>query len=168
MNIFEEQQTTNIDTNSITYCLEVKEVIEDLLRKLNIFFEEIEVFKGLSENGPKFIIKSEESGILIGYRGEHLKALSHIVRRIVVKKSGLAKFTIDINNYQEENIKKIRNIALSLAQKVQETGESLEMEPMSSYERMIVHSLFTPDSQVATESTGEKNQRRVVIKPKGN
>lgn len=163
MEPFFEEKT---ESDSIAECLEIKKTIEELLNKLSITFDEIEVFKGLSDNGPKFIIKSQDSGLLIGYRGEHLKALSHIVRRITVRNNTFSKFTIDINNYQEESIKKIRNTALTLAQKVVESGQSVELEPMSSYERMVVHSLFSPDSEVITESVGEKDQRRIVIKPR--
>jgi spoIIIJ-associated protein len=156
----------NDKANTIAYCLEVKQTIEELLSKMNVFFEEIEVFKGLSSSGPRFIIRSVESGLLIGPRGEHLKALNHLLRRIVQKRSDLARFTIDINNYREENIKKIINQALALARKVKSLQQSFEMEPMSSYERMMVHSLFSQDPEITTESIGEKDERRVVIKLK--
>ena len=49
---------------------------------------------------------------------------------------------------------------------VLESRKSVEMEPMSSYERMIIHTLFTADSGVVTESVGERNERRIVIKIK--
>ncbi len=152
--------------NTITYCLEVKKTIETLLVKMNIFFDEVEVFKGLSSSGPRFIIRSAESGLIIGPRGEHLRALNHILKRIVHKQSDLARFTVDINNYQEENIKRIRNQALALAREVRSLRQSIEMEPMSSYERMVVHTLFSQDPEITTESVGEKDERRVVIKLK--
>ena len=153
----------NDKENTATYYLEVKGVIETLLKKLNIAFDKVEV----SEFGPslpKFVIKSLDSSILIGHEGDHLKALNHIVRKIVFKKRGLAKFNIDINNYQEENAKKIRALATLLGKQVLESRKSVEIEPMSSYERMIIHTLFGPDSGVVTESVGERDQRRVVIK----
>jgi predicted RNA-binding protein Jag len=152
--------------NTITYCLEVKQAIETLLSKMNVLFEEIEVFKGLSSSGPRFIIRSPESGLLIGPKGEHLRAFNHILRKIIYKKNGLARFTVDINNYREENLKKIRNQALALAEKVKNLNQNLEMEPMSSYERMVIHSLFSQDPEITTESIGEKDERRVVIKIK--
>jgi spoIIIJ-associated protein len=160
----EEQQPDK--ANTITYCLEVKQAIEDILNRMDVIFEEIEVFKGLSSSGPRFIIKSRESGLLIGPKGEHLRALNHIIRKVVYKKSDLARFTIDINNYREESLKKIRNQALALAEKAKILNQSLEMEPMSSYERMIIHSLFSQDPSITTESIGEKDKRRVVIKIK--
>lgn len=153
-------------TYSIQYCLEIKKTIEDFLGKMDVLFEEVEVFKGLSDQGPKFIIKSRESGLLIGHKGENLRAFNHLVRKMVQKNSEVAKFTIDINNYQEENVKRIRNQAVALAQKVKSTGQSEEMEPMSAYERMLVHSLFAQDNEIGTESVGERGERRVVIKIK--
>ena len=153
-------------THSIQYCLEIKKTIETFLEKMDVLFEEVEVFKGLSESGPKFIIKSAESSLLIGHHGDNLRALNHLVRKIVYKKSGLAKFTVDINNYREEVVKRVRNQAISSAQKVKETKSPIEMEPMPAYERMVIHSLFSQDPEISTESIGEKDQRRVVIKLK--
>ena len=155
----------NEKENTVSYHLEIKGVIETLLKKLNIPFEKIEVLE-FESSLPKFVIKSGDSGILIGHEGDHLKAISHIVRKIVFKKRGLSRFSIDINNYQEENIKKIKDLAISLSKAVKESGESAEMPPMSSYERMIVHTLFPSDSDVVTESVGERNERRIVIKVK--
>lgn len=155
----------NNKINTLDYCFQVKNTIENFLKMMNVDFDDIEIFKGLSDNGPRFIIKSRESGILIGHRGENLKAINHITRKIILKNNGIAKFIIDINNYQEDNVKKIKNIALQIAQKVRDSKESIEMEPMSSYERMIVHSLFSLDSDIKTESVGERGQRRIVIKP---
>lgn len=154
--------------NTINYCLGVKEVIEELLNRMNVIYEEVEIFKGLSSTGPKFIIKTEDSGILIGHRGENLRALSHLSRRMVFKKNGLAKFTLDINNYQEESIKKIKNQVFNLADEVRRTKKTVELEPMSSYERMTIHSLFSTDPEIETESIGEKDQRRIILKPKTN
>lgn len=159
-------ETGEDKANTIGYCLEVKGVIEETLRKMGVIFDEIEVFKGLSSSGPKFIIKSSESSLLIGYHGDTLRSLNHLIRKIVFKNSGLAKFTVDINNYREEVLKRIRNQALSVAQKVKESKSVVEMEPMPAYERMIIHSLFSQDPEIATESVGEKDSRRVVIKPR--
>jgi len=162
----EQEKIDEEKANTISYCLEVKGIIEDTLRKMGVFFDEIEVFKGLSSSGPKFIIKSAESSLLIGHHGDNLRALNHLVRKIVYKKSGLAKFTVDINNYREEVVKRVRNQAISSAQKVKETKSPIEMEPMPAYERMVIHSLFSQDPEISTESIGEKDQRRVVIKLK--
>jgi len=153
----------NEKENIVSYHLEIKEVIETLLNKLSIEFDAVELLK-VEDLDPKFVIKSSDPGLLIGHKGDHFKALSHLARKIVFKKTGQSKFNIDINNYQEENAKKIRDLATLLSRQVLESRKSVEMEPMSSYERMIVHTLFGPDSGVVTESVGEKNDRRVVIK----
>ena len=155
----------NEKENIVSYHLEIKGVIETLLNKLSVAFDEVEILK-FEDLDPKFVIKSSDSGLLIGYKGEHFKALSHLARKIVFKKTGQSKFNIDINNYQEENAKKIRDVVILLSMQVLESRKSVEMEPMSSYERMIIHTLFTADSGVVTESVGERNERRIVIKIK--
>ncbi|WKZ26303.1 MAG: R3H domain-containing nucleic acid-binding protein [Candidatus Paceibacterota bacterium] len=152
---------------SLAYCLEVKGVIEEMLCRMRVDYDEIEVFKGLSDSGPKFVVKSQESGILIGHHGENLRAFSHLVRRIIFqRKNGVTRFTLDINNYQEESAKKIRNKVIFVADEVKKSKKPVELEPMSAYERMIIHSLFSSDPEIQTESIGEKSERRVVIRPK--
>jgi spoIIIJ-associated protein len=142
----------------------IKSKIEEILNGMSISFDEIEILKDDSGN-PRFLIKTKESGLLIGYKGEHFLALSHIIKRIVWKNSKEEiKFSIDINNYQEENLKSLKGKALTLAEKVKMSKSSLEMDPMPPYERMIIHSLFSSDPNITTESIGENKDRRIVLK----
>lgn len=143
---------------------DIKQKIEDTLNKMSVSFDEVEVLKDDSGN-PKFLIKTKESGLLIGYKGEHFLALNHLIKRMVWKNSkDEMKFSIDINNYQEENLKGLKSKALSLAEKVKSSKATLEMEPMSPYERMIIHALFSSDPNITTESVGENKDRRIVLK----
>jgi spoIIIJ-associated protein len=142
----------------------IKGIIEEILNKMCISFDEIEIQKDDSGN-PKFLIKTAESGLLIGSKGEHFLALSHIVKRMVWKNTkDEIRFSLDINNYQEENLRSLKSKAMSLAEKVKSSKGSLEMDPMSPYERMIIHALFSSDPNITTESIGENKDRRIVLK----
>ena len=147
----------------------IKAVIEDLLSKFSVDFE-LEIIKDEDIKATRFLIKTNEPNILIGYKGANLAALSHIVKRIVDKKINNKNkeensfFILDVNDYQENKIEEIKTSAHMLAERAKYFKSSVEMNPLPSYERMIVHSLFTGSMDFETQSQGEGSERRVVIR----
>lgn len=143
----------------------VKKIVEEFFDKMGIDHSEISVQPQKEET---FIVavKSEDSGILIGSQGEHLKALNFILRRITSSDEELReiRFLVDIGGYHEKRIEKIKYSAQISAERAKFLKEPVEMEPMSSYERMVVHSALQDDPEVTTESSGVGGGRRVVIK----
>ena len=93
-------------------------------------------------------------------------ALNHLMKRIVDKKEdeSLPSFLVDVNDYQKKRIDDIRARAHMLAERARYFKSSVEMDPMSSYERMIVHAEFTEVPDIKTESTGNGRDRRVVLR----
>ena len=75
-------------------------------------------------------------------------------------------FYIDVNDYQSNNINKIKREARDAAKKADLFKRDIEMSIVNSYERMIIHSTLADNDKVFTESTGEGEFRRVVVKPK--
>ena len=130
--------------------------------------ENIEVFlKELSKNileGQSYEIKrnkdmvevtinGENSGILIGYRGETLYALQTILSSVANK--GLENrvtIRLDIENYKAKREKTLMK-----------TGKSITLEPMQAYERKIIHSALQDNKRISTNSIGEEPRRRIVI-----
>jgi len=118
----------------------------------------------------QFIIKTQEAGILIGENGQHLVALTHLIKKLTeseFKKNNLGKiqFFLDVNDYQAKKIEELKNLARMNAQKVRYFKKEIELEPMNPYERRIIHSVLTEYPDIITESIGEDPDRRVVIKP---
>ncbi len=152
----------------------IKELIEDFLRKLCVDFNEISFIKDTEfRGGTRFLIKTNESGILIGSEGTTIYAINHLIKKMVWKKINSqtkeeerVDFFIDVNDYQGKNIEKIKAQALDLAEKVALFKRDVEMPPMSSYERMIAHSVLADNPNVSTESVGENGFRRLIIKTK--
>jgi len=149
-----------IDKNSI------KETIEALINAMGIKFDSIEINEDGITNRTIFVIKTPESGILIGDRGDNFQALTHIIKRIVCKgDEGLShQFAIDVNDYQSSMVEQIKVKAQMLANRVRDFKSDVEMEPMSSYERLVVHGALTDQPNIKTESVGLGRERRVVIK----
>ena len=145
---------------------EIKLLLVDLLGRMNIAVESIETVPSYLPTHITFLVKSSDSRLLIGTKGETLNALTYLVRKILAKKIGHedVKIIIDVNNYQEKNIKSLKDKAMILGERVKSYGISVEMEPMSPYERMIIHSVFENNPHVKTESHGEGVNRRVVLK----
>lgn len=145
----------------------IKKIIEDFLNKLTVEFDTVEMIE--SEVHPTLLIKTSDSGVLIGNNGESLRALNHLVKKIVEKKlSGEDKlqFLLDVNGYHEKKMETLKNQAKILAERARMFKSNVEMSPMNAYERMIIHATFSNDNDIETESEGEGKMRRVVLKYK--
>ncbi|MCH7882806.1 hypothetical protein IIA95_00065 [Patescibacteria group bacterium] len=116
-----------------------------------------------------FSIHTKDGGLLIGENGERLRALNHIIRRIteytLKDQSEVPKFFVDVNDYQKQKIEEVKDLARLSAQRVRYFKKEVAMQPMSAYERRVVHATLTEYPDIATQSTGEGAERKVVIKP---
>ena len=146
----------------------IKKLIEDILKSMGVRFDIIETKEDPITQKKIYVIKSPDSGLLIGEDGETFNALSHLIRRIATKDiEEKADFSIDINDYRESMIERLKLKAKILANRARDMKANIEMDPMSSYERLIVHGILTNEPSVKTESTGEGRNRRIVIKYTG-
>lgn len=143
----------------------LKETTAHLLSLLGVAADNIEV-----SNGHRTIVAvtSSDSKKIIGPHGEHLRSLNTIARRLIETKHGeeAANFLIDVNGYHEEKMEGVRQNARMLAQRARLFKHDVEMSPMSPYERLIVHELFSEDPEIKTESRGEGKFRHIVLKYK--
>lgn len=144
------------------------QTIKELLQKMNMHCESVELAADSNESHPRFLVKSNDSGVLIGTRGEHLGALTMIARRLVSKKIGQeispVKFFIDVNGYFESSTHELQMRAKIMAERARSFKTNMELEPMSPYERMIIHSTLESFPEIKTESVGFGRDRKVVIK----
>jgi predicted RNA-binding protein Jag len=142
---------------------ELTNFVSELLAALGASFESVTVTLG---HRTVVAVKTAESERLIGPHGEHLRALTLLARRIVEQKHGVeaASFLIDINGYQEAQLEGVRQQARMLAQRARLFKHEVEMPPMSSYERLVVHELFADDPEIKTESAGDGKFRHIVLK----
>jgi spoIIIJ-associated protein len=119
------------------------------------------------EEGPVFEIEGDDSGLLIGTRGETLRALQFIVSFLVSRKMGeRTNMMVDVEGYQQRRYDSVANLARRVAQRVAQSGRSIPLEPMPPNERRQVHMALADHADVATESDGYGDGRKVVIHPK--
>ena len=112
-------------------------------------------------------IKGDAATKLIGYRGEALNSLQVILSTIANKdrEQGI-KVILDIGNYKETRKATLEELANKLEKTVIKTGKSVTLEPMTPYERKIIHTQLQDREYVKTYSIGENDRRRVVISKK--
>lgn len=116
---------------------------------------------------PILMIDAKEPSILIGYKGETLMSLSHVLKRIAdaenQEDNSKLSFIVDVNGYQKKRINDIKDKARILVERARYYKSSVEMDPMSPYERMIVHALYSQDPHINTSSTGVGRERRITL-----
>lgn len=157
---------------------EISNLIKELIEKINVPVSSISINEeeGLLGKGgiTWFSVEVKEPHLFWNRGGEALSALSHLVRRIVETKtpeemrggaSSMAEgILIDVNNFQKKRIENVRAVAHMMAERARYFKSSIEVEPMSAFERRIVHEFLSTAPDVKTESQGVGPSRRVVIK----
>lgn len=147
----------------------IKNTIGEVLGKMG-FDSAIEANEEMSGNAPLLVfnIKTKESNFLIGQYGNNLQSLQHLIRLLIRKKiSTKINFTIDVNNYRKEKNESIEKLATEMAEQCLAEKKEMVLRPMSAYERRLIHIELAKNTKITTESIGEGENRRVVIKPIG-
>jgi len=113
------------------------------------------------------IESKEDPNLLIGKLGANLAALQHLLRLIVRRKLNEGvNFIVDVNQYKENRLDYLEKLAQASAATVIKTQKPKILEAMSAYERRVIHLALADNDAVATESEGEGEERRVIIKIK--
>ena len=129
---------------------------------------EAEIDIEIEDNGCRINIDSSLSAMLIGYHGETLEALQHVLRLILIRElEEFVPITIDVSGYRANQFEELKKQAEVLAMSVIAGGQSQKMQPMNSYERRIVHVALTDVDGIEVVSVGEEPYRCIEIKPKG-
>lgn len=109
-------------------------------------------------------INGNAAGTLIGYRGETLNSMQTILSTIANRGfNSKIRLILDIENYRQKREKTLEELAEKVSKTVLKTGKSITLEPMSAYERKIIHSKLQDNNKIETYSIGEGDNRRVVI-----
>ena len=112
-------------------------------------------------------MQGNDSGTFIGYRGETLNALQTVFTSIANKHlETKAHIVLDIAGYREKRQKALEELSDKLSKTVIRTGKQVTLEPMSAYERKIIHNHLQSNEKVKTYSIGEEPYRKVVISKK--
>ena len=113
-------------------------------------------------------IETPDSHFIIGRDGETLRSLNHLVQRIIEKdlkeEQRSSSLFIDVNGYQKKRFENLKYVAHMMAERARYFKSNIEIDPMPSYERRIIHMFLEGGKNIKTESEGYGPTRRVVIK----
>lgn len=115
-------------------------------------------------------VSGDDLGLLIGWRGETLRALQTTLNLMMgdEEAEGISRrLILDVERYRARREEQVRELAQRLADRVKASGERYTLDPMHAYERRIIHLTLQDDPGVRTESSGQEPARRVVIHPTG-
>ncbi|MBE6656250.1 MAG: KH domain-containing protein [Ruminococcaceae bacterium] len=120
------------------------------------------------DNSRRITITGEEASMLIGHHGEALDSLQYLANLASTKKNAEGgrdrrRVTIDIEGYRAKREETLRALARKMAAKALRNHRNVMLEPMSAYERRIIHSEIQGIEGVATNSIGSDNNRKIVI-----
>lgn len=160
-------RVTRIDTPS-DVVKTTSEVIDNIISLLGV-----DVVSTLAQveredlGGPVFEIEGDDAGLLIGRRGDTLKALQFLVKYLVSQKlDANVNILVDVEGYQDRRYQSLMSMARRVAQRVADSGRPITLEPMPPNERRIVHIALADHHRVTTESTGSGSSRQVVVQLK--
>ena len=116
--------------------------------------------------GPVFDIDGDDSGLLIGRRGETLRSLQFMVALLAGRQlDDRVRIFLDVAGYQQRRYESLENLARRVAQQVANTGRPFTLEPMPPNERRVVHMALAEYPGVSTASTGFGDERKIVVEP---
>jgi spoIIIJ-associated protein len=112
-------------------------------------------------------VSGRDLGMLIGWRGETLRALQTVTNLLAGRKLGAERRVIvDVERYRQRRELTVREIAFRAARQVKATGDPITLDAMQAFERRAIHLALEDDPDVTTSSVGEEPERRVVVGPK--
>lgn len=116
--------------------------------------------------GPVIDINGPDSGLLIGRRGNTLHSLQFIVQSIVRQQfDEEVRVALDVEQYRQRREDSLREMADRVADRVQQTGRSITLEPMTPSDRRVIHLYLGERDGIRTESVGYGDARKVQIIP---
>jgi spoIIIJ-associated protein len=139
-----------------------REFIEGVVKAMGL---DAEVTSSVDEESAFVDVTGESLGVLIGRRGQTLDALQEIVRTAVQRRlRSRVRLLIDVEGYRARRRASLADYARAMAERAKERGTEIELEPMNSFERKVVHDAVGEVDGASSYSEGEEPNRKVIIR----
>jgi spoIIIJ-associated protein len=159
--------TTSLDVMAIAE--KAKAALEGILMRMGV---KASVDCKVAEKGDEIVlgISADNSGVIIGRKGQTLEALQYLVTRIAGERGGSEgpHIIVDIENYRERHRKSLEDMALRLGEKAKRQRKTVTVDALSAADRRIIHAVLQDDPWVTTKSLGQGSYRRLLIIPEGD
>lgn len=174
MKLKEDSGTSNYEKNKTVIKEEVKDIdLKEYSKKVDSFMKDFinnlptkDLKYSIKEDGNaiKVDINGDDTGYLIGYRGEVLNSIQTVLTNVVTRTSKeKVRVLVNIGGYREKREKDLQNLAEKIASTVIRTRKDITLEPMPAYERKIIHTKLQENSKIKTYSVGEEPYRKIVV-----
>jgi spoIIIJ-associated protein len=145
---------------------QAKATLEQLLKSLGF---DATVDEQALDDGIFLDVKTEDSGRLIGRQGQTLSDLQYITNRLLFQQDQSSpKVVVDVGGYRAQAREALVKKAQDAAEKVRRWGDVVELEPLSAFDRRIVHNALKDDPGVETQSVEVEgtNKKAILLRPK--
>jgi len=147
-------------------AVQPKETLEKLLATLD-FTATVEEHK--LEEGILLDVKTDDAGRLIGRQGQTLADLQYITNRMLFQQDANApKVLVDVGGYRAQAREALVKKAKDAAEKVRRWGDTVELEPMTAFDRRVVHQAIKDDPDVETHSVevDGTDKKAILLRPR--
>lgn len=150
----------------------IQETLAEILKNMGVPFRKFKVHQNPGHHGGlvyRIDIDTDEAATLIGFHGETIYALQHILKTLVWKRSGENVFVVvDVDGYRKRQEDSVIALAMKKVEMARKTLQDQMLPAMSPYFRRVIHlALAKPEfGDIVTESNGEGDHRAVTIKVK--
>lgn len=158
--LLNKKMTVRAETKAPLIYLQARDFAAEVMKRL-----ELDLKATLNYENMLINLDGEDSAIVIGRHGETLKALEFIANLIYRSDPSTSKIRFDCGGYRMRREESLVRLAESVAREVVRKNAPIGLEPMSSWERRIIHVTLQENADVATCSEGEEPLRRIVIQP---
>lgn len=141
-----------------------KEIVGQLLTRMGI---RCQVSSRTTPEAIVVDVSGRDLGVLIGWRGETLRALQTMTNLLASRRLRPdQRVIVDVERYRQRRENTVREIAYRAARQVKVTGDPITLDAMQPFERRAIHLALEGDPDVMTVSIGEEPERRVVVGPR--
>ncbi len=139
-----------------------QEFVEGLLEAMDM---KAEITSSVDGDSAFIDVKGEDLGMLIGRRGQTLDALQELARTATQRRlRSRVRLLVDVESYRARRKASLMEYAQTIAERAKERGTEIELEPMSAYERKVVHDAVALIDGASSFSEGEEPNRKVVVR----
>ena len=146
-----------------------KGVLSEILKRMGI---EASVQAKTGDKADEIVLEviCDDSGLLIGRKGQTLESLQYLVTRIAGDRQGSEgpHILVDIENYRQRRKKSLEDMALRLGEKAKRQRKTVTVDALSAADRRIIHAALQDDPWITTKSLGQGSYRRLLIIPEGD
>ena len=144
-------------------ALKARDLLSGILSKMTF---ECQVTAAETDDTIILSITGNESGLLIGRRGQNLDALQYILNKSVNKADSERKMiVVDSEEYRKRREESLLGMADRIREKVKKTQKPLSLSHMNAHDRRIIHLALQEDEELITKSRGEGEYRKVIVLP---